>query len=75
MSLADLGALSGRIRAEVGKAIVGQEEVLDHLLVALFAGGHVLLEGPPGTAPRPSSRRLSPPLSASISGASSSRRT
>ncbi|MBF9151666.1 AAA family ATPase [Novosphingobium jiangmenense] len=50
MSLADLGALSGRIRAEVGKAIVGQEEVLDHLLVALFAGGHVLLEGPPGTA-------------------------
>lgn len=50
MSLAELGALSGRIRAEVGKAIVGQEEVLDHLLVALFAGGHVLLEGPPGTA-------------------------
>lgn len=50
MSLTELGALSGRIRAEVGKAIVGQEEVLDHLLVALFAGGHVLLEGPPGTA-------------------------
>ncbi len=50
MSLSELGALSGRIRAEVGKAIVGQEVVLDHLLVALFAGGHVLLEGPPGTA-------------------------
>ena len=50
MTLDDLGALAGRIRAEVGKAVVGQEEVLDHLLVALFAGGHVLLEGPPGTA-------------------------
>ncbi|MFN3458639.1 MAG: AAA family ATPase [Novosphingobium sp.] len=50
MTLADLGALAGAIRAEVGKAVVGQEEVLDHLLVALFAGGHVLLEGPPGTA-------------------------
>lgn len=50
MTLAELGALAGAIRAEVGKAVVGQDEVLDHLLVALFAGGHVLLEGPPGTA-------------------------
>ena len=50
MTLADLGTLAGAIRAEVGKAVVGQDEVLDHLLVALFAGGHVLLEGPPGTA-------------------------
>jgi len=49
-SLADLGALAAAIRAEVGKAIVGQDEVLDHLLTALFARGHVLLEGPPGTA-------------------------
>jgi MoxR-like ATPase len=50
MTLADLGMLAAAIRAEVGKAVVGQDEVLDHLLVALFAGGHVLLEGPPGTA-------------------------
>ncbi len=50
MTLEDLGALAARIRGEVGKAVVGQTEVLDHLLVALFAGGHVLLEGPPGTA-------------------------
>ena len=50
MTLEELGALAARIRGEVGKAVVGQEEVLDHLLVALFAGGHVLLEGPPGTA-------------------------
>lgn len=50
MTLEDLGALAAKIRGEVGKAVVGQSEVLDHLLVALFAGGHVLLEGPPGTA-------------------------
>jgi MoxR-like ATPase len=46
----DLRALAGAIRAEVAKAIVGQDTVVDHLLIALFSGGHVLLEGPPGTA-------------------------
>ncbi len=38
------------IRHEVAKAIVGQDAAVDHLLIALLAGGHVLLEGPPGTA-------------------------
>jgi len=37
-----------RVRAEVGKAIVGHQEVVEGVLVALFAGGHVLLEGLPG---------------------------
>jgi MoxR-like ATPase len=46
----DLRALSTAIRAEVGKMIIGQDAVIDHLLIALFSGGHVLLEGPPGTA-------------------------
>jgi len=46
----DLRALAAAIRAEVAKAIVGQDAVIDHLLIALFSGGHVLLEGPPGTA-------------------------
>jgi MoxR-like ATPase len=36
------------IRAEVGKALVGQAEVVDHVLCALLAGGHVLVEGVPG---------------------------
>jgi len=36
------------LRAEVGKALVGQREVLDQLLVALLASGHVLIEGVPG---------------------------
>jgi MoxR-like ATPase len=38
------------MRAEVGKIIVGQEDVIEEMLIALFAGGHVLLEGVPGLA-------------------------
>ena len=37
-----------RLRAEIGKVIVGQKEVVDSVLLALVAGGHVLLEGVPG---------------------------
>ena len=37
-----------RLRAEVGKAMVGQNEIVDLTLIALFADGHVLLEGVPG---------------------------
>ncbi len=37
-----------RLRAEVSKVIVGQVEILDDTLIALIAGGHVLLEGVPG---------------------------
>jgi MoxR-like ATPase len=40
----------GRLRAELAKVIVGQEEVVDQLLIALFAGGHCILEGVPGLA-------------------------
>jgi MoxR-like ATPase len=38
------------IRQEIGKAVVGQEATVDLLLTALLARGHILLEGPPGTA-------------------------
>ncbi|REJ85992.1 MAG: MoxR family ATPase [Planctomycetota bacterium] len=37
-----------KLRAEVGKVIVGQEDIVDGTLSALIAGGHVLLEGVPG---------------------------
>ena len=50
MNLAELGALAGAIRSEVAKAIIGQQDIVEHLLIALMARGHVLLEGPPGTA-------------------------
>ncbi|MCS6839915.1 MAG: MoxR family ATPase [Roseiflexus sp.] len=38
------------LRAEAAKVIVGQEEPLTQIIIALFCGGHVLLEGVPGTA-------------------------
>jgi MoxR-like ATPase len=50
MSLDEVGQLAAAIRGEIAKAVVGQAETVDSLLVALFARGHVLLEGPPGTA-------------------------
>src|SRR6476646_12188587 len=37
-----------RVRSEIGKVIVGQQEVVDGVLICLLAGGHVLLEGVPG---------------------------
>jgi MoxR-like ATPase len=42
--------LRNRLLTEVRKVVVGQDHVVDGLLVALAARGHVLLEGPPGTA-------------------------
>jgi len=50
MSLPQVAQLAGAIREQVGKAVVGQAAIIDHLLIALMARGHVLLEGPPGTA-------------------------
>jgi MoxR-like ATPase len=38
------------MRAEIAKVIVGQDQVVEEMMIALFAGGHVLLEGVPGLA-------------------------
>lgn len=50
MTVDEVSTLAETIRREVAKAVVGQDETLALMLVALFAGGHILLEGPPGTA-------------------------
>ena len=39
-----------RIKSELGKTIIGQEDVIDEILISLFAGGHVLITGAPGLA-------------------------
>ena len=39
-----------RIQAELAKVIVGQKEIIEQLLIALFAGGHCLITGAPGLA-------------------------
>src|SRR6266568_9056613 len=46
----DLQAVLVRARAEVANAIVGHEKAVELMLLAALARGHVLLEGPPGTA-------------------------
>ena len=47
-NVAEFKAVFDRVKAEVGKQIVGQQAVIDGVLTALMAGGHVLLEGVPG---------------------------
>jgi MoxR-like ATPase len=45
-----LAGLRERVLSQVARVVVGQEEAIDHLLVASAVGGHVLLEGVPGVA-------------------------
>lgn len=45
-----LQQLLQQVHEQTGQVLVGQEETIELLLIALFTGGHVLLEGPPGTA-------------------------
>ena len=47
--LQQLIAVTGQLRNELGKVIIGQHEVVDRMLVALLTGQHILVEGVPGT--------------------------
>jgi MoxR-like ATPase len=55
-----------KLRGEVGKVIVGQEQLVDRLLVGLLANGHVLLEGVPGLAKTMSVRTLAAAIHATF---------
>lgn len=58
----DLSALNesiSQIRAELGKVIVGQEQMVDLLITAMLADGHVLIEGVPGVAKTLTAKLLS----------------
>ncbi|HVT10411.1 MAG TPA: MoxR family ATPase [Polyangia bacterium] len=46
----EVAAARGALQAEIGKRIVGQDQVIEHLLIALFARGHCLFVGVPGLA-------------------------
>src|SRR5262252_1036970 len=50
MDVQDIRAITERVRGEVRKAVVGQDAVIDLMLTSLLVGGHILLEGVPGTA-------------------------
>ena len=50
MNATDVKELADGIRRDGGRAIVGQDDAVELLLIAVLASGHLLLEGPPGTA-------------------------
>ncbi len=69
-SRTDLTALQesvGQLRAEIGKVIVGQEDMVNLLLTAILADGHVLLEGVPGVAKTLTAKLLSRVISVPFS--------
>jgi MoxR-like ATPase len=56
-----------RVRAELRKVIVGQDEMVNLLIAAILAGGHVLIEGVPGVAKTLSARLLARTMDAAFS--------
>ena len=48
--MTEIASIFNRLRERLNSIVVGQEMVIDQILVALLAEGHVLLEGVPGTA-------------------------
>jgi MoxR-like ATPase len=50
MEVRDIRGLAEAIRSEIGKAVVGQDDIIDLVLTSLLVNGHILLEGVPGTA-------------------------
>src|SRR6187431_1382858 len=69
-SRVDLSALNAsvtRIREEIGKVIVGQSAMIDLLITAILADGHVLIEGVPGVAKTLTAKLLSRIISVKFS--------
>jgi len=50
MNIGEIKNLAAGLRQQISAAIIGQADTIDLMLTALFCGGHILLEGPPGTA-------------------------
>jgi len=50
MDIAAIRSLVDGLKAQIARVVVGQDEVVEALFVALLSEGHILLEGPPGTA-------------------------
>jgi MoxR-like ATPase len=50
MEFHEVSAMADDIRGEIRKAVVGQDDVIELMLTSLLCGGHILLEGVPGTA-------------------------
>jgi len=50
MDVQGIRAIAEAVRGEIRKAVVGQDEIIDLMLTSLLVGGHILIEGVPGTA-------------------------
>ena len=69
--VAEAQAVAARVRKAIGHAVIGQRDVIDQILVALFAAGHVLVEGVPGLGRRCSRARSPAPLAVTSVASSS----
>jgi MoxR-like ATPase len=67
VDLSELSESLKKIRAEIGKVIVGQEQMIDLLITAILADGHVLIEGVPGVAKTLTAKLLSRVISVNFS--------
>lgn len=67
VDLNDLKQAVGNIKTEVGKIIVGQEEMIELLIAAILADGHVLIEGVPGVAKTLAAKLLARTISVDFS--------
>ena len=64
--ISDTSGWINAVKSEMGKVLVGQDELVDRLLVGLLCNGHILLEGVPGLAKTLAVKALSGSLSASF---------
>ncbi len=67
IDLEDLNQKVNQIKQEIGKVIIGQEKMLDLLIVCLLSKGHVLIEGIPGVAKTLSAKLMAKCISADFS--------
>lgn len=66
-SVANIQETVDRVRNEVQKIIIGQDDLIELIMVSIFAGGHVLLEGVPGVAKTLASKLMAQTLSVEFS--------
>lgn len=66
MRLEEMSQLVKRVRENVNAVMVGKEAVTDYLLIALFAGGHVLLDDVPGTGKTMTAKTFAASLGCSV---------
>ncbi|PAD68453.1 magnesium chelatase [Bacillus sp. 7586-K] len=66
MNLADIHYLAEKMKETIQRVVIGKDEQINHLLIALFSSGHVLLEDVPGTGKTLLAKTLAKSLSCSF---------